>query len=66
MEASISTKPRNLELTQKITFRKESKINNSDRVEIPELNKKIGQPKKIEEYNQEKVRRNTTTIETII
>jgi hypothetical protein len=31
-----------------------------------ELDKKIEQPKKKEEYNQEKDRRNTTTMEIII
>jgi hypothetical protein len=36
------------------------------RVGIPELDKKIKQPKKIEEYNQEKDRRNTTSIEMIM
>jgi hypothetical protein len=46
--------------------RKEPKINNSDRVGIPELNKKIGQPKKIEGCNQEKDRRDTTTMEMIM
>jgi hypothetical protein len=37
-----------------------------DRVEIPELDKKIEQPKKIEGYNQKKDRKNTTTMEMII
>jgi hypothetical protein len=46
--------------------RKEPKINNSDRVGIPELDKKIRQPKKIEGCNQEKDRRNTTTMEMIM
>jgi hypothetical protein len=36
------------------------------RVEISELDKKIGQPKKIEGCNQEKDRRNTTTMEMIM
>jgi hypothetical protein len=36
------------------------------RVEIPELDKKIGQSKKIEGYNQEKDRKNTTTMEIIM
>jgi hypothetical protein len=36
------------------------------RVGIPELDKKIEQPKKIEGYNLKKDRRNTTTIEMIM
>jgi hypothetical protein len=36
------------------------------RVRIPELNKNIRQIKKIEEYNQEKDRKNTTTMEIIM
>jgi hypothetical protein len=36
------------------------------RVRIPELDKKIEQLKKIEGYNQEKDRRNTTTMEMIM
>jgi hypothetical protein len=45
--------------------RKEPKINNSDQGWDTELDKKIRQPKKIEECNQEKNRRNTTTMEII-
>jgi hypothetical protein len=36
------------------------------RVKIQKLNKKIGQPKKIEECNQEKDRKNNITMEIIM
>jgi hypothetical protein len=62
-EAPISTGPRNLESTRKITSERNLRSAIRTRVRILELDKKIGQPKKIEEYNQEKDRRNTTLIE---
>jgi hypothetical protein len=49
--ALISTGPRNLELTRKITSGRNLISTVCTRVEIPELDKKIGQPKKIEECN---------------
>jgi hypothetical protein len=65
-EAPISTGPRNLELARKIIPGKNLRSTIQTRVGIPELNKKIRQPKKIEGCNQEKDRRNTTTIEMIM
>jgi hypothetical protein len=46
--------------------RKELRSTIQTRVGIPELDKKIGQSKKIEGCNQEKDRRNTTTMEMIM
>jgi hypothetical protein len=65
-EAPISIKPRNLELMQKIIPEKNLRSIIWTRVGILELNKKIRQIKKIERYNLEKDRRNTTTMEIII
>jgi hypothetical protein len=56
-EAVISIRPRNLELTRKITPEKRIRSINWTRVGISELNKKIGQLKKKEECNQEKDRK---------
>jgi hypothetical protein len=66
MEAPISTRPKNLESTWKITPEKNLRSTIQTRVGILELDKKIGQPKKLEGYNQEKDRRNTTTMEMIM
>jgi hypothetical protein len=65
-EAPILTGPRNLELAQKTTPEKNLRSIIRTRVEIPELNKKIEQSKKIEGCNQKKDRRNTTTMEIIM
>jgi hypothetical protein len=65
-EASISTESRNLESTRKTTPEKSIRSMIRTRFGIPELDKKIGQPKKIEGCNQKKDRRNTTTIEIIM
>jgi hypothetical protein len=65
-EALISIGPRNLESARKITPESNLKLMIRTRVGIPELVQKIGQPKKIEEYNQEKDIRNTTSIEMIM
>jgi hypothetical protein len=64
--APISTGSRNLELTRKTTPERNLISTFWTRVGIPELDKKIGQPKKIEECNQEKDRGNTTSIEMIM
>jgi hypothetical protein len=53
-EALISTGPKNLELAQKTIPGKNLSSIIQTRVEIPELDKKIEQPKKIEGCNQEK------------
>jgi hypothetical protein len=66
MEAPISTGPRNLELTRKITPERNLRSTIQTRVGISELDKKIEQPKKKEDYNLKKDRRNTTTMEMII
>jgi hypothetical protein len=58
MEAPISTKPRNLELVQKIISERNLISTIRTRVRIPELNKKIEQPKKKEECNQKKTEGN--------
>jgi hypothetical protein len=65
-EAPISTKPGNLESAQKTTPEKNLRSIIWTRVRILELNKKIGQPKKIEGCNQEKNKRNTIIIEIIM
>jgi hypothetical protein len=65
-EALISTRPRNLELTQKITSERNLIATIQKWVKIPELDKNIRQIKKIEECNQKKDRRNTTTMEMIM
>jgi hypothetical protein len=65
-KALISTEPRNLELVRKSAPGRNLRSMIRTRVGIPELNKNIKQVKKIEECNQEKDRRTTTTIEMII
>jgi hypothetical protein len=65
-EALKSTGPKNLELTHKIILERNLISTIRSRVRISELSKKIGQLKKIEEYNQKKDRRNTTSIEMIM
>jgi hypothetical protein len=66
LEAPISTGPRNLESERKTTPERNLRSTIQTRVRIPELDKKIGQPKNIEGCNQEKNRRNTTTMEMIM
>jgi hypothetical protein len=65
-EALISTRPRNLELTQKITSERNLIATIQKWVRIPKLDKNIRQIKKIEGCNQKKDRKNTTTMEMII
>jgi hypothetical protein len=55
-EVLILTGPRNLELARKITPEKNLKSIIQTRVEIPELDKKIKQPKKKKEYNQKRTK----------
>jgi hypothetical protein len=65
-EAPISTELRNLESTRKTTPGRSLRSTIQTRVRVLELNKKIRQPKKIEECNQKKNKRNTISIEMII
>jgi hypothetical protein len=65
-KAPIPTGPRNLESARKITPGKNLRSTIQTRVGIPEIDKKIKQVKKIEGCNQEKDRRNTTTMEMIM
>jgi hypothetical protein len=65
-EAPISTESRNLELMRKTTSEKSVRSMIQTRFGISELDKKIGQSKEIEGYNQKKNRKNTTTMEIIM
>jgi hypothetical protein len=64
--APIPTGSRNLESARKTTPERNLRSMIRTRVGIPELDKKIGQPKKIEGCNQEKDRRNTATMGMIM
>jgi hypothetical protein len=65
-EAPIPIGPRNLELKRKTTLGRNLRLMIRTRVGIPELDKKIEQPKKKERCNLEKDIRNTTKMEMIM